>query len=205
MKKVNETKKKIIQVFSACMVCLLLSNTVSAIMPGFIDAIECKGLKENSITFESWNGLVNQTRWAIDYAARQWNNGTGVTKLYHSSTQHANNIDSQRDGHNRITKVAFEAGNDAAMTTHLWGEVRNGYTYVIEADIMINSTLPWNNTGGANFYDVQNCITHELGHMLGLGHALNPDPTMYYICAIGETKKRTIEQEDMNGFFNLYG
>ena len=172
-------------------------------MPGYIDGIECKGLNGSSITFESWNGLVNQTRWAIDYASNQWNNRTGITKLYHSPTQHSNNTYDQRDGYNRITKMPLN-DSDAAMTTHLWAIVRDGYTYIIEADIVINSNLPWNNTGSVNHYDVQNCMTHELGHMLGLGHSLNPDPTMYYICEKGETKKRTIEQEDMNGFFNLY-
>ncbi len=186
-----------------CIMCITLEYSICN-YAGIYRGIECKGLKEDSITFESWNGLVNQTRWAIDYAAKQWNNRTGRTKLCHSPTQHGNNIQSQRDGHNRITKVAFAADDDAAMTTHLWGENINGYTYVIEADIMINSNLPWNNTGSVNHYDVQNCLTHELGHMLGLGHALNPEPTMYYICEIGKTKKRTIEQEDLEGFFNLY-
>ena len=193
-----------LKLISGCLICMIVSVSASAIEPLFINDFECKGLNTDSITFESWSGLVNQTRWAIDYSANQWNNKTGITKLYHSPTQHNENTDSVRDYHNRITKVPFASDDNTAMYTRSWVVVKGEYAYIIEADIVINSNLPWNNTGSATCFDVQNCMTHELGHMLGLGHTENLEPTMYTRCAIGETKKRTIEDEDKEGFYRLY-
>lgn len=46
-------------------------------------------------------------------------------------------------------------------------------------------------------------MTHELGHMLGLLDEYNgtySESTMYYDTDYGETKKRTLEQDDLNGF-----
>ena len=59
------------------------------------------------ISFQSWSGFTQETRWAIDYSARQWNNRTGITTLYHSATQHNTNIRQAYDGKNLITKVSF--------------------------------------------------------------------------------------------------
>ncbi len=41
--------------------------------------------------------------------------------------------------------------------------------------------------------DVQNTVTHEVGHMLGLDHAPDPQSTMYASAPIGETSKRTLD------------
>ena len=45
----------------------------------------------------------------------------------------------------------------------------------------------------------------KLDIFLGLGHNLNdPNVTMYYSASMGETKKRTLEQDDINGVLNIY-
>lgn len=54
-------------------------------------------------------------------------------------------------------------------------------------------------------YDLQNTLTHELGHALGLMH--NPkDETsvMYPSAAPGETRKRTLGADDIAGLSELY-
>ena len=154
------------------------------------------------ISFQSWSGFTQETRWAIDYSARQWNNRTGITTLYHSATQHNTNIRQAYDGKNLITKVSL--GNSTEMMkTSIELAVSNGKYYIAEADIEINSDVPWYNNGSANGYDIQNCMTHELGHMLGLLDEYNgtySESTMYYDTDYGETKKRTLEQDDLNGF-----
>ena len=41
--------------------------------------------------------------------------------------------------------------------------------------------------------DVQNAVTHELGHFLGLAHSPDPSSTMYASEPLGETSKRVLD------------
>jgi len=41
--------------------------------------------------------------------------------------------------------------------------------------------------------DVQNTVTHELGHALGLGHSPDPSSTMFASAPLGETSKRVLD------------
>lgn len=58
--------------------------------------------------------------------------------------------------------------------------------------------------------DIQNTLTHELGHVLGLNHAGIETPvyweqTMYYQASPGETSKQTLGPDDEAGICGLYG
>lgn len=165
------------------------------------------GLRDPSITFESWSGFTQETRWAIDYAARQWNNRTGKTKLFHSVTQH-NEAEKLPvyDGRNLITKTSLSGTKyaDKLMLTRTYSLTYETQLKIIEADIVINSDCPWRNNGSENGYDVQNVMTHEFGHMLGLDHTDVAWATMIEGTSKGEIWKRTIEQDDINGFNALY-
>lgn len=52
--------------------------------------------------------------------------------------------------------------------------------------------------------DIQNTVTHELGHALGLDHTTDPFSTMYLEAMPGETIKRTLEADDIAGLCALY-
>lgn len=52
--------------------------------------------------------------------------------------------------------------------------------------------------------DVRNTATHEVGHFIGLGHTTDPDATMYANAGVGETKKRSLEDDDINGLCAIY-
>lgn len=75
---------------------------------------------------------------------------------------------------------------------------------ICEVDIVINSDFPWRNNGSTAGYDVQNVMTHELGHMLGLDHTDVAWATMIEGTNKGDTWKRTLEQDDLNGFNAIY-
>ncbi|HZZ86095.1 MAG TPA: matrixin family metalloprotease [Anaeromyxobacteraceae bacterium] len=55
------------------------------------------------------------------------------------------------------------------------------------------------------FMDVQNTVTHELGHVLGLAHPPDhPEDTMAATAAPGETSKRVLAADDVEGICSVY-
>ncbi len=73
--------------------------------------------------------------------------------------------------------------------------------------VRFNTSWGWSTSGEAGKLDVQNIATHELGHWLLLGDlygAGDTEKTMYGSTAYGETKKRTLESDDIAGVRHLY-
>jgi hypothetical protein len=77
---------------------------------------------------------------------------------------------------------------------------------LVDADIEINAASahptvidpPAPTCSGGNFSlcianDVQNTVTHEFGHVLGLDHSPDPTSTMYATEPLGETSKRILD------------
>ncbi len=54
-------------------------------------------------------------------------------------------------------------------------------------------------------YDIQNAMTHELGHALGLAHNDLPNTVMFPRSVPGEISKRTLAADDVEGLKFLYG
>jgi hypothetical protein len=52
--------------------------------------------------------------------------------------------------------------------------------------------------------DVQNTVTHEIGHVLGLGHAERKGSTMEATAPLGETSKRLIDDGTREGLCAIY-
>ena len=73
-----------------------------------------------------------------------------------------------------------------------------------EADIILNAkSYCWGVVSPKKkylkCYDVQNVLTHEVGHFFGLDHSKKGEATMYPHTPKGETIKRTLDQDDLNG------
>jgi hypothetical protein len=96
-------------------------------------------------------------------------------------------------------------GQDVLALTTLTYSTCTGQ--IVDADIEINAAF-FNMSAapnpGANKVDVQNTITHEVGHFLGMDHSLDLAATMYAQAPNGETRKRSLAQDDINGLCCIY-
>ena len=54
------------------------------------------------------------------------------------------------------------------------------------------------------FRDIQNTVTHEIGHMVGLGHSDVEKATMYASALDQELKKRDLDADDIQAVCTLY-
>jgi hypothetical protein len=109
----------------------------------------------------------------------------------------------------------------------VWGNVPGGaiavtYTWyyadgtVAETDTVMGKSLPWKYTsvsnpdavcGPLNAYDVQDILTQEVGHWVGLDDlyaAADHDLTMYGYGSLGELKKDTLAAGDLAGVKAIY-
>ena len=78
-----------------------------------------------------------------------------------------------------------------------------------DADIVVNAaSFRWvtSTDGCAERYDLESALTHELGHLLGLAHAIGQtDATMFATGQPCETLKRDLALDDQRGIEALYG
>jgi MYXO-CTERM domain-containing protein len=118
--------------------------------------------------------------------------------------------------------ACFSGGPEIVASTFLTGNLSDGV--ILDADIEVNAAPP---PGGQDFSaevgaplpataDIQNALTHEIGHLLGLDHncgysgapsctAALMEGTMYGGAETpGETVKRTLKADDIAGMCHVY-
>jgi hypothetical protein len=112
------------------------------------------------------------------------------------NTRHAGND----DNYNQLSWDPAPPSDYIAVTYNY------GWNHINETDISFNSNYTWNCSGNPIWteMDVENIATHELGHSLGLGHTSYSDATMYAYANYGETKKRSLHWDDIDGIEYLY-
>jgi hypothetical protein len=78
---------------------------------------------------------------------------------------------------------------------------------VLDADIEMNGvdfTFTASPLPGMVQYDIQNTVTHEAGHFIGLDHTMVSDATMFATAPAGERAKQSLEQDDEDGLCEIY-
>lgn len=71
---------------------------------------------------------------------------------------------------------------------------------IVDADIELNGEdYAFGSAGERDRYDLQQTLTHELGHVLGLDHSDQLAATMYALSYVGETGKRDLTDDDVAG------
>lgn len=75
---------------------------------------------------------------------------------------------------------------------------------VVEADVVVAAQTAWATDGRPGVFDVQEILTHELGHTIGLDHSPIAAATMFPFSGPGVTLRRTLETDDVAGARALY-
>lgn len=102
------------------------------------------------------------------------------------------------------TVARYVINSEHIAETYFW----SSGGYVKEADTVFNMKFGWGCCGESNLFDVKNTMTHEFGHWLVLGDLYSwfwdRNKTMYASASAGETKKRSLESDDINGIRAIY-
>lgn len=166
------------------------------------------------VTLNFNNSNLDSSGFIVDTvtnSANEWNTKTGKNifgKLVTGSTATVN--DAQPDGKNVIAFVNNPDTNIVSTIT-VWGHFSNrqdNANDITEWDIALNSANIWGNaTTSINIQDLQDVITHDLGHAAGLADISSKScskETMYNTLPIGETQKRDLAPGDIKGIQKLY-
>ncbi len=96
----------------------------------------------------------------------------------------------------------------AFAVTTVWHRRSTGE--ILDVDIEFNEgrgpygVCPPEGCAGGRTVDLENVLTHELGHYFGLAHTTVPEATMYASAAAGETIKRDLDADDIAGICAVY-
>lgn len=119
---------------------------------------------------------------------------------------------SSNDGN--VNVIAFVDDFEARMlmpsayaVTIVWHSESTGEIY--DADILVNEERgPYGVCPEIGCLDgtvdLENVLTHEAGHFLGLAHSAVLDSTMYYEAPRGQTDKRSLDPDDVAGICAAY-
>ena len=96
----------------------------------------------------------------------------------------------------------------AATLTGYYHQEGSSY-YIDDADVYTNQRYDYTSSresdGCSGEYDIDGIMTHETGHIIGLGHSTVAGATMYPSVAACDFSPRTLATDDINGRKDLYG
>lgn len=178
---------------------LVASFLIFTFAPQSAHAYSYLGYKWSNPGADFWLDIAGWDPALIQQPASTWNNAGSPFRF----RLKGNNVYRSGDGLNTIAR--YTLNNDlVAQTVSRY----NGSNYLLESDTIFNMKYGWGCCGESNLYDVRNVMTHEFGHWLMLGDlyswTYDRNKTMYYSTSPGETKKQSLEQDDINGINYIY-
>jgi hypothetical protein len=176
---------------------------------------------DNSMTNLDYTLLSYHSYSTISYYINPKNTyGFTTSAVVNTITSSVNTWDSQTSYQVFSYKglTSRTAGKYDGYNVISWGKYRSGVIAVtmswvsggrvLEVDCLMNTSYKWSLTGGAGKMNVQNIMTHELGHFCGLADLYNEADywlTMYGYSNYGLTYARTLGLGDIDGLMSVYG
>ncbi|HET7436626.1 MAG TPA: matrixin family metalloprotease [Thermoanaerobaculia bacterium] len=100
-------------------------------------------------------------------------------------------------------------GSCLAATLTGYYHTEGSATYIDDADIYTNTRYDYTSSreadGCSGEYDIDGIMTHEVGHVIGLGHSTVAGATMYPSVSACNFANRTLDADDIAGRKALYG
>ena len=112
-------------------------------------------------------------------------------------------------GYNTISFGIYD-NPDVIAIASVWGYFTGppSQREIVEAHILMNDDFEWGDAmADGTLMDVQNIVTHELGHCAGMGDVYElaaAEETMYGYSSEGELNKRDLYNGDITGITQLY-
>lgn len=99
------------------------------------------------------------------------------------------------DGVMAVTLLTLDVTDHTIMRANIFINAAQNHFHVLAAD----------SHRGGGFADVQNTVTHEMGHALGLAHVMDhPEAVMFPMAYDGDVDKRTLSSDNLAGVTALY-
>ncbi len=164
---------------------------------------------------------VDELRGALVQAIAAWETGSCAPLPFALSEPTSGVTESAFDGHNVIvTRAASYCDDEAHLDeeiclnpgslaiTRLYYVDRPGDPddgSVIEADMEVNLLHPFATDGRVDAYDLASVLTHEVGHILGLGHTCTTSGTAHLVDPSGrDIPSCTFEEGDPSTSASMY-
>ncbi|MBT7668081.1 MAG: matrixin family metalloprotease, partial [Bdellovibrionales bacterium] len=183
----NFNKKRAREVVVAFFLCLLLG-------PDGVAFVRTRADVGTKISWPSWQTTIPLIIYLDGYhgldssslqsslvaAASQWSNDNHTQSLSLYLGSNRNDARIEQSDLLFTTNMNYFGGSGVLAVTQVAYEGHNGE--IVAADIFINDNLSFKlgETPDDGRYNLESVITHEMGHMMGLGHGQVRSSTMYY-------------------------
>ena len=158
---------------------------------------------DKTTSFRIYNGFSQETKDQIYYACQNWNKELDIGREIVNTYPYSMGTDKAfeaYDGENIVSKRYMDDSKDK-NTLMVTVRYFSPSTYeLLETDIIVNSRHSWSNAPQSNKHYVYNALMHEMGHAVGLCDKYDvwaTEWTMYGDAVEGESKKTTLEEQDI--------